>query len=286
MMSVPFTSNSLQSFARRTALSASNLPIWPATDSQRFAWIVTSLRSKGCQSMAVSTWRAQRNEKAWVRLMRNLPEVFPGAVLVHALSRPFLPATPRRTVDSYWRHHPVRADKLARALAALSGAPEGWVWRVGIQKSRPLLSFRVPPTPFREPAYTKGPGHCCVRTGHISVRLAPRPLGRPAPKSERYMAQLLRCGLELMDCAERSRPAPEGSSEAPLSRNRRNGYSRMPRSITTFPCSRSGTTIAIGRGLHCWPSGASRTCRSSIDPLMWRSALKRQASAGSEPSRQ
>jgi hypothetical protein len=94
--------------------------------------------------------------------MRYLPEVFPGAVLVHALSRPFLPATPRRTVDSYWSYHPVRADKLARALAALSGAPEGWVWRAGIQKSEPLVSFRVPPTPFREPAYTKDPGHCCV----------------------------------------------------------------------------------------------------------------------------
>ncbi len=112
--------------------------------------------------MAVSTWLAQRNEKARARLMRNLPEVFPGTVLVHALSRPFLPATPRRTVDSYWRYHPIRADKLARALAALSGAPEGWMWRVGIQKSGPLVSFRVPPTPFREPAYTKGPGHCCV----------------------------------------------------------------------------------------------------------------------------
>src|ERR1700730_9271946 len=61
-----------------------------------------------------------------------------------------------------WRYHPIRADRLARALAALSGAPEGWVWRVGIQKSGPLVSFRVPPTPFRKPAYTKGPGHCCV----------------------------------------------------------------------------------------------------------------------------
>ena len=49
------------------------------------------MASKGCGSMAVSTWRAQRNEKARARLMRNLPEVFPGAVLVHALSRPFLP---------------------------------------------------------------------------------------------------------------------------------------------------------------------------------------------------
>src|SRR3984893_11300362 len=81
----------------------------------------TPIASKGCRSMAVSTWLAQRNQKALARLMRNLPEVFPGAVLVHALSRPFLPATPRRTVDSYWRYHPIRADKLARALAALSG---------------------------------------------------------------------------------------------------------------------------------------------------------------------
>jgi len=112
--------------------------------------------------MVVSTWRAQRIEKARARLMRNLPEVFSGAVLVHALSRPLLPATPRRPVDSYWRYHPVRADKLARALAALSGAPKGWVWQVGIRKSGPRVSFRVPPTPFREPAYTKGPGHCCV----------------------------------------------------------------------------------------------------------------------------
>jgi hypothetical protein len=82
--------------------------------------------------------------------------------MAHALSRPFLPATPRRAVDSYWRYHPVRADKLARALAALSGGPDGWVWRVEIEKSGPLASFRVPPTPFREPPYTKGPGHCCV----------------------------------------------------------------------------------------------------------------------------
>ena len=47
----------------------------------------------------------------------------------------------------------------------------------------------------------------CVRAAHISVRLASCPLGRRAPKSKRYMAQLLRRGLELMDCAERPCPA-------------------------------------------------------------------------------
>src|ERR1700720_2562823 len=86
------------------------------------------------------------------------------------------------------------------ATAQFSGAPNP-VSRTGLYEGpRPLL---------------------CVRAAHISVRLASRTLGRPAPKSERYMAQLLCCGLELMDCAERSCPAPEGASEAPLSRNRR-----------------------------------------------------------------
>jgi hypothetical protein len=113
--------------------------------------------------MAESAWRAQRNEKARARLMRHLPEIFPAVVLAHALARPLVPPTPRRAVDSYWRHHPVRADKLARALAARSGAPTGWVWRIGGRKSSGLPpSFRVPPTPFREPAHVKGPGFCCV----------------------------------------------------------------------------------------------------------------------------
>jgi NAD binding domain of 6-phosphogluconate dehydrogenase len=47
-----------------------------------------------------------------------------------------------------------------------------------------------------------------------------------------------------------------------------------------FSDSGVGQSLAAG---HCWPSGASRTCRSSIDPLTWRSAFKKRASAGSEP---
>src|ERR1700720_1585728 len=95
--------------------------------------------------------------------------------------------------------------------------------------------FSGAPNPVSRTGLYEGPRPLlCVRTGHISVRLAPRPLGRPAPKSERYMAQLLRCGLELMDCAERYTPAPEGFSEAPLSRNRRTATQecrgRSPRS--------------------------------------------------------
>jgi hypothetical protein len=113
--------------------------------------------------MAESAWRAQRNATALNRLQRNLPAVFPAAVWLHALARPFIPPTPRRAVESYWRHHPVRADQLARALAALSGAPEGWVWRSGSRKSSGAPpGFRAPPAPFREKTHARGPGYCCV----------------------------------------------------------------------------------------------------------------------------
>src|ERR671921_1124184 len=103
---------------------------------------------------APSRFRAERNERALARLRRSLPEVFPRSVLTHALARPFIPPTPRRAVESYWRAHPLRADYLARTLAARSGAPQGWSWRPGGGKGsgRPA-SFRVPPAPYREKAF-------------------------------------------------------------------------------------------------------------------------------------
>jgi len=113
--------------------------------------------------LATSAWRAERNAKARARLTRHLPEIFPPTVLAHALAKPFVPPTPRRAIESYWRHHPVRADKLARALAAKSGAPAGWTWRLATRAKSDLpASFRAPPAPYREGAHAKGPGHCCV----------------------------------------------------------------------------------------------------------------------------
>ncbi len=114
----------------------------------------------------MSRWqdeKAERNRQAVVRLSRALPDIFPSAVLSRALGRPFVPPTPRLAVDSYWRAHPLRADRLARALAARSGAPEGWRWRLS-GKSRDGLpaTFRSPPAPYRERAFARGPGCCCV----------------------------------------------------------------------------------------------------------------------------
>ena len=110
-----------------------------------------------------SEWRDSRNAQARARLDRALPAVFPAPVLQHALSRPLIPPTPRLAVESYWRSHILRADRLARALAARSGQPEGWTWRLGSEAGSGLAAtFRMPPSPYREPAHARGRGHCCV----------------------------------------------------------------------------------------------------------------------------
>jgi hypothetical protein len=111
----------------------------------------------------MSAWRDEKNRIAEARLRRALPPVFPGAVLHHALTRPLVPVTPRRAVEGYFRAHPLRADRLARALASRSTAPEGWAWRLGaVEGVGRTASFRTPPAPFREGAHARGPGQCCI----------------------------------------------------------------------------------------------------------------------------
>jgi len=114
----------------------------------------------------VSAWqeeKAERNRRSIARLNKALPSVFPSAVLSRALCRPFVPPTPRLAIDSYWRAHPLRAERLARALACLSNAPAGWTWRLGNDRKSGLPStFRTPPAPYRERAFARGPGFCCV----------------------------------------------------------------------------------------------------------------------------
>ena len=114
----------------------------------------------------MTSWQEEkdkRNRQALARLTKSLPGIFPPAVFARALSRPFIPPTPRLAIDSYWRAHPIRADRLARALAARSGAPRGWMWQLDSNRKAGLpITFRMPPAPYRECAYTRGAGFCCV----------------------------------------------------------------------------------------------------------------------------
>ena len=122
--------------------------------------------------MKGSEWRAEKNRRSLERLERALPQIFPKPVLIHALARPLVPPLPRLAIDSYWRSHPLRADRLARALAAKTGAPPGWTWTVSGSREPGLgTTFRAPPAPYREAQFKLGPGRCCV-CGQPVYRLA------------------------------------------------------------------------------------------------------------------
>ena len=188
--------------------------------------------------MTESTWRAQRNAKALARLQCNLPEIFPAPVLRHALARPFVPPTPRRAIEAYWREHPIRAEKLARALASLSSVPAGWAWQVDVRKSP--LGFRAPPAPFREQTHVKvrAIAACAGRRcsgldgiaicGATSVRTRTRAgmpaASRPGSFGRRRATTFGTCGA----CRSTAVPLPAG------------GSAKTRRSITACHCSRSG----------------------------------------------
>src|ERR1700719_5303221 len=105
----------------------------------------------------MSTWqdlKTERNRQSVARLTKALPQIFPPLVWRRALARPFVPPTPRLAIDSYWRAHPLRAERLARALAAKSGAPDGWTWRLaGGRQSGLPGTLRAPPAPHRGGEY-------------------------------------------------------------------------------------------------------------------------------------
>ena len=109
------------------------------------------------------TWRERRNGRALERLLRHVTECFPNAVWRHALHSKFLPETLTGAVHSYWQAHPIRADRLARALAARSGPPAGWSWTLDVDRRDGLpVHFRRPPAPYREAAFSRGHGSCCL----------------------------------------------------------------------------------------------------------------------------
>ncbi len=152
----------------------------------------------------MSQWqaeKAERNRKSFARLSKALPTIFPPAVLARAFGRPFIPPTPRLTIESYWRAHPIRADRLARALAARTGSPKGWTWRISDKpKSGLPASFRTPPTPYRERVYSLGP-LLRLRAARLQTRLARGSVGDRA-KQECGVALCLRHCLEILERTE------------------------------------------------------------------------------------
>ena len=212
----------------------------------------------------MSKWQeeqAAKNRGALGRLAKALPRIFPSAVLSRALGRPFVPPTPRLAIDSYWGAHPLRADRLARALAACSGAPIGRSWRLGDNRKKGLpATFRTPPAPYRDRAYALVPGFCCV-------------CGQPV---YRYVG-MLTCGT-LAPTRMRSGTAPvwshgnsglrrvtkRGSCEAckhDAAAKAADGCGRARRLTTASRCFGSGVNSGTRRGQRCLTIGACQTFR-------------------------
>ena len=201
----------------------------------------------------MSAWRDERNKRALARLEKALPEIFPAGVLTRALSRPFIPPMPRLAIDGYWRAHPARADRLARALAARSGAPAGWVWSLGEGGGLPA-TFRAPPAPFREEAFARGPGACCV-CGQPVYRFgwhADLWGGGPNRKAVWHSACVV--AWELWN-------APSDFVRELKRLQALAGCAGAPRSTTAFRSIGSGASTATPFGRDCSPIGASPICR-------------------------
>ena len=159
-----------------------------------------------CGGRTMSKWeaeKAERNRRSIARLTKSLPGIFPSAVLSRALGRPFVPPTPRLAIDSYWGAHPLRADRLACALAARSGAPTGWGLAARGQ-SQEWLADHIQNAPSALPRTRIRTGSrilSCMRATGLSLRLARRPMER-WPKQECDLALRL-CGrMAILDCSE------------------------------------------------------------------------------------
>ena len=175
-------------------------------------------------TMKMAETLALRNERALLRFNKALPDVFPAPVLTHAMARRWTPPTPRLAIDSYWRMHPLRADRLARALAAKSGAPAGWTWRLKSEAEPDLpseLSSATRPLSRGVVLARAGPLRD-LRTARLSARLARRPLGQGA-EQQRGVAHRLRCRVAIVERAERSRQAAAEAAGPALRDQRRAG---------------------------------------------------------------
>jgi hypothetical protein len=208
--------------------------------------------------------KAERNRQSFGRLTKALPRIFPPVVLSRALNRPFVPPTPRLAIDGYWGAHPIRADRLARALAARSGAPSGWTWRLADKPKNGLpATFRTPPAPYRKLTYARGPGFCCVcgqpvyRFGwHVDLWDA------GANKNANWHCAAWSPGDSGMRQAVR--PASYGACKRDAAAKPAAGFGRPPRLTTASRFFGCGENTGTRRGRRCSIIGGSQTSKSLI----------------------
>jgi hypothetical protein len=204
--------------------------------------------------------RAERNRRSLDRLNKVLPAAFPRAVLARAHERPFVPPTPRLAIESYWRAHPIRADRLARALAARSQAPAGWVGGSEIERAAYLSPSAHHPhrsvnkrTPWAQDFAACAVNRSTASAGTLTFGL-PVPTRTPsgtAPVWSRGSSGMRRVATS--NCCGVSKVA--GALKAAC------GYGAMPKLTIASRCSGSGANTDTRLGRDCSIFGGCQTFR-------------------------
>jgi hypothetical protein len=153
----------------------------------------------------MSKWldeKAERNRQALACLSKKLPAIFPPAVLARALSRPFIPPTPRLVIGLIL----ARTSDSCRSISACSGGPQrgtGWLDVAAWGRPRELVTTDLPNaaravsrTHLRERSRLL----LRVRPARLSLRLACRSVGqrrqqeRDTPSGEVRLLRRLQAG--------------------------------------------------------------------------------------------
>ena len=212
----------------------------------------------------ISKWKeakAEKNRRSLVRLNKALPSIFPSAVLSRALGRPFIPPTPRLAIDSYWGAHPLRADRPARALAARSGAPSGWSWRLGDNRKNGLpATFRYRPRPTGNthmrlaPAFAVCAGNPFIASAGTSIYGRPGPTRMQSGTAPAWLHG--NSGVRLVITRDFCGACKHGAAANPV-----DGCGRRLKSIIAPRCLGYGANTGMSRGRSCSITGAYRTFR-------------------------
>jgi len=136
-------------------------------------------------------------------LEKALPAIFPQRVLTHAFQRRFTPPTLRLAIDSYWRAHPVRADRLAGAVAFRG--------RCADAPKKPAGAFLAPPA---APIAAKGKGLSAAVYGAA-------PAGSCSPSRARARRRLKRITSSVILFPSASVPAQRHCTSRGTARRRR-----------------------------------------------------------------
>jgi hypothetical protein len=227
----------------------------------------------------MSEWRDGINWKALARLDKRCRR-FSVVCAYPRDGAPLRTAGPRLAIDS-----PARASGAGRsslALAAKSGGPAGWTWRLADEKPDCIRrrdhkksdwlmwSFRVPPAPYRERNYALGPvlhlRPAVYRFGwHMDL------WGGGANRNAVWHAAcVVAWDLWMAPVIMRVSSSAYSNGAAPRPAG---GYGRPPgdHRVPLFGC---GASTAARGGHHCLASGAYRP-GSSIATCIWGNAPRK-----------